>query len=142
MGDAADHLAKVVLEHAIMTNFCDIPLVSLREKSITELDLEHKGVGVPGAIVLSKLLPSAAALTSLKYASRPKAFAFVSAPADTAHHLPLDPGPAVSVATASDPREERRSPRASKAIRPCSRSSRLLGHSNHLPSVCLCVSAP
>ena len=65
-----------------MTDFCGIPLVSLRENSITELDLEDKGVGVPGAIVLSKLLPSAAALTSLKCACRPKAFAFVSAPAD------------------------------------------------------------
>ncbi len=65
-GDAAGHLAKVVLEHAIMTDFCGIPLVSLRENSITELDLRGKSVGVPGAMVLSKLLPSAAALTSLK----------------------------------------------------------------------------
>ena len=65
-----------------MTNFCGIPLVSLRENSITELDLKGKCVGVPGAIVLSKLLPSAAALTSLKCACRPKALAFVSAPAD------------------------------------------------------------
>ena len=63
-----------------MTDFCGIPLVSLRENSITELNLEYKGVGVPGAIVLSKLLPSAAALTSLKCACRPKVFAFVSAP--------------------------------------------------------------
>ena len=70
-GDEADHLAKAVLEHAIMTDFCGIPLVSLRENSITELDLKWKGVGVPGAIVLSKLLPSAAALTSLKCACRP-----------------------------------------------------------------------
>ena len=67
-GDAADHLATVVLEHAAMTDFCEIPLASLRENSITELDLQHRGVGVPGAIVLSKLLPSAAALTSLKCA--------------------------------------------------------------------------
>ena len=52
-----------------MTDFCGIPLVSLRENSITELDLESKGIGVPGAIVLSKLLPSAAALTSLKCAA-------------------------------------------------------------------------
>ena len=52
-----------------MTDFCGIPLASLRENSITELDLEDKGVGVPGAIVLSKLLPSAAALTSLKCAA-------------------------------------------------------------------------
>ena len=67
-GDAADHLATVVLEHAAMTDFCGIPLASLRENSITELNLKYMGVGVPGAIVLSKLLPSAAALTSLKYA--------------------------------------------------------------------------
>ena len=67
-GDAANHLATVVLEHAAMTDFCGIPLASLRENSITELNLKYKGVGVPGAIVLSKLLPSAAALTSLKCA--------------------------------------------------------------------------
>jgi hypothetical protein len=59
-GDAANHLATVVLKHATMTDFCGIPLTSLRENSITELHLEKKGVGVPGAIVLSKLLPSAA----------------------------------------------------------------------------------
>ena len=70
-GDAAGHLAKAVLEHASMTDFCGIPLASLRENSITELNLEGKGVGEPGAIVLSKLLPSAAALTSLKCACRP-----------------------------------------------------------------------
>ena len=67
-GDAASHLATVVLEHAAMTDFCGIPLASLRKNSITKLDLFNKGVGVPGAIVLSKLLPSAAALTSLKCA--------------------------------------------------------------------------
>ena len=67
-GDAANHLATVVLEHAAMTDFCGIPLASLRENSITELDLQYAGVGVPGVIVLSKLLPSAAALTSLKCA--------------------------------------------------------------------------
>ena len=70
-GDAAENLAAVVLEHASMTDFCGIPLASLRENSITELDLEEKGVVVPGAIVLSKLLPSAAALTSLECAFRP-----------------------------------------------------------------------
>ena len=54
-----------------MTDFCGIPLVSLRENSIAELDLDDKGVGVPGAIVLSKLLPSAAALTSLRCVATP-----------------------------------------------------------------------
>ena len=62
-----------------MTKFCEIPFVSLRENSITELNLKSKGVGVPGALVLSKLLPSAAALTSLKCAPA-RVFAFVSAP--------------------------------------------------------------
>ena len=79
-GDAAENLAAVVLEHA-MTDFCGIPLVSLRENSITELNLKAKGVGVPGAIVLSKLLPCAAALTSLKCACRPASVrSCVSAP--------------------------------------------------------------
>ena len=68
-GDAAENLATAVLEHAIMTDFCGIPLDSLRENSITELNLESKSVGEPGAIVLSKLLPSVAALTSLKCAA-------------------------------------------------------------------------
>ena len=68
-GDAANHLATVVLDHAAMTDFCGIPLTSLRENSITELDLPGKGIGVPGALVLSKLLPSAVALTSLKCAA-------------------------------------------------------------------------
>ena len=71
-GDAAVHLATVVLEHAAMADFCEIPLASLRENSFTVLDLQDRGVGVPGAIVLSKLLPSAAALTSLKCACRPE----------------------------------------------------------------------
>ena len=85
-GDAAENLAAVVLEHASMTDFCGIPLASLRENGITELDLKYddkrRGVGVPGAIVLSKLLPSAAALTSLRCACQ-QALAFMSAPIDT-----------------------------------------------------------
>ena len=68
-GDGAEKLAKVVLEHTVLTDFCGIPLVSLRQNTITELDLEEKGIGVPGAIVLSSLLPSATALASLKYAA-------------------------------------------------------------------------
>ena len=69
MGEAADTLATAVLEHGPMTDFCGIPLASLRANSITELNLAEKGIGVPGAIVLSKLLPSAAALTLLRCAA-------------------------------------------------------------------------
>ena len=73
-------MAKVVLEHTVLTDFCGIPLVSLRQNTITELDLEGKGVGVPGAIVLSSLLPSATALASLKYAAAQRSL--LSAPVD------------------------------------------------------------
>ena len=68
-----------VLEHASMTDFCGIPLVSLRENTITELNLEGMGMGESGAIVLSKLLPSATALTSLKCACPTSAHFYVSA---------------------------------------------------------------
>ena len=81
-----------------MTDFCGIPLVSLRENSITELNLGDKGSGVPGAIVLSKLLPSAAGLISLECAATP-GFPRMSAPAEhfacrvrsvDGHPLPID----------------------------------------------------
>ena len=65
-GDAAVTLADVVLGHATLSIFCDIPLTSLRENSVEELDLNNKGIGVPGAIVLSKLLLSNSSLKSAK----------------------------------------------------------------------------
>ena len=65
-GEGAEQLAKVVLEHGSLVDFGGIPLSSLREDSISELDLQRKGVGVPGALVLSKLLPTATKLSSLK----------------------------------------------------------------------------
>ena len=65
-GEGAATLAKVVLEHKSLTNFCGIPLVSLRENTLEQLDLKDKGIGVPGALVLSKLLPASTSLTTLK----------------------------------------------------------------------------
>ena len=67
-GEGAATLAKVVLEHKSLTSFCGIPLVSLRENMLKQLDLKSKGVDVPGAIVLSRLLPAATLLTSLECA--------------------------------------------------------------------------
>ena len=66
-GDAADTLANIVLEHTTLSMFCDIPLTSLRENTIEELDLNKKGIGIPGAIVLSKLLLSNSSLKTAKY---------------------------------------------------------------------------
>ena len=65
-GEGAEQLAKAVLKHASLTDFCSIPLVGLRKNSVTELDLKEKGVGVPGAIVLSSLLLDASALVTLE----------------------------------------------------------------------------
>lgn len=74
--DCAFHLADAVLAHPNMTVFCGIPLDSLRSDSIKELATSYKAscpgytpgsykAGIPGAIVLGKLLPCAKALTSL-----------------------------------------------------------------------------
>ena len=66
-GDAAQELAKVVLEHGSLTDFGGIPMSALRENSLTELDLNQTGFGVPGAFVLAGLLPAATALKSCRY---------------------------------------------------------------------------
>ena len=76
-GPAAERLADAVLAHKSMTEFCGIPLVAMREDSfkrdsVTDLNLTHKGVGMPGALVLSKLLPVASGIKTLKCA-HPKA---------------------------------------------------------------------
>ena len=60
-----------------------------------------------------------------KVRRRAQAFAFLSAPIDTAHHPPPNPTPAVSRATSSVPKEEPRLQRASTATRRCNRSSKL-----------------
>ena len=53
-------LGKPTLE-----SFCNIPLKKLRADELTELNLYNKGIGVPGALVLSSLLPVSASLTEL-----------------------------------------------------------------------------
>ena len=80
IGKGAENLVTVVLEHTSLTDFCGIPLGSLRENSITKLNLKGKGVGVPGALILSKLLSSATALRELKCVP---SFAFRS----NCHHI-------------------------------------------------------
>mmetsp|Transcript_44068 Transcript_44068/g.129857 ORF Transcript_44068/g.129857 Transcript_44068/m.129857 type:complete len:673 (-) Transcript_44068:27-2045(-) len=67
-GEAAQDLAKVVLEHGLLTDFGGIPMDELRENSLTELDLNGKRVGVPEALVLAGLLPAASALISCRCA--------------------------------------------------------------------------
>ena len=73
-GEGAESLSAVVLEHPTLTMFCEIPLVSMRENTIKELNLNEKGIGVPGAIVLGKLLLSNSSIKSLECAHWPLVF--------------------------------------------------------------------
>ena len=109
-----------------MTDFCGIPLASLRENSITELNLEGKGIGVPGAIVLSKLLPSAAALTSLKCAAAPSRAC--QAPLNTSPPLAVSPTTASAVSGLSATSlvsNARAAPTPPRASLRCARGSRV-----------------
>ena len=60
----------MVLEHSSLTDFGGIPMSALCENNLTELDLNQKGIGPPGAFVLAGLLPAATALTSCRCAPR------------------------------------------------------------------------
>ncbi|KAK3281841.1 hypothetical protein CYMTET_10391 [Cymbomonas tetramitiformis] len=57
-GDAAQQLAEAVLKHPCITEFNKIMMQDIKDDKVTELDLSHKGIEVPGALVLSKLLVS------------------------------------------------------------------------------------
>ena len=74
IGEAAEQLAKVVLDHSTLTSFGGIPMDALRENKLTELDLNGKTIGLPGALVLAALLPGATALKSCRCVCRPMCY--------------------------------------------------------------------
>ncbi|KAK3280020.1 hypothetical protein CYMTET_12124 [Cymbomonas tetramitiformis] len=55
-GEAAQQLAEVVLKHPCMKQFNKIMMQDIRDDKVQELNLRHKLIGFPGALVLSKLL--------------------------------------------------------------------------------------
>jgi len=65
IGEAAAQFAQALVENERMEMFCGIPLRGLRQGTLTELDLAGNGIGVPGALLISKLLPSALSLHTL-----------------------------------------------------------------------------
>ena len=65
IGDAAQQLASTVLSKPTFENFCGIPLRELRENNLDTLNLNWKGIGVPGALVLADLLRVNASLTQV-----------------------------------------------------------------------------
>ena len=65
-GEAADKLAAVIVDMPSMVDFGGVPIKSLRDNTVTDLDLSKKGLGVPEALVLCHWLSSTSSLVKLK----------------------------------------------------------------------------
>jgi hypothetical protein len=68
-GEAAEKLAKVVLDMPSMHDFGGIPITALRNNKVIDLDLSIKDLGPPEGMVLGGLLPGASSLATLKCAA-------------------------------------------------------------------------
>ncbi|KAK3278081.1 hypothetical protein CYMTET_13956 [Cymbomonas tetramitiformis] len=55
-GQAAHQLARVVLDHPTLTVFNGIPLQQMRDDALGSLVLKSRHIGIPGVVVLSRLL--------------------------------------------------------------------------------------
>jgi Ran GTPase-activating protein (RanGAP) involved in mRNA processing and transport len=64
-GDGAAQLAAAILGNLKIEMFNEIPIKEMRADLFTELDLNGKGVGVEGVMVVAGLIPVMGALTSL-----------------------------------------------------------------------------
>ncbi|KAK3238678.1 hypothetical protein CYMTET_51328 [Cymbomonas tetramitiformis] len=69
IGDAAQQLAEAVLKHPCIKEFSKIMMQDIKDDKVTKLDLSHAGIGVPGALVLSKLLVFNTSLNTLDLSS-------------------------------------------------------------------------
>ncbi len=67
-GDCAEQLSAAVLGNLKIEMFNEIPIKEMRANSLTELDLNGKGVGVEGGMVVAGLIPLMGALTMLSLA--------------------------------------------------------------------------
>ncbi|KAK3278367.1 hypothetical protein CYMTET_13690 [Cymbomonas tetramitiformis] len=65
IGDAAQQLAEAVLKHPCIKEFSKIMMQDIKDDKVTKLDLSCAGIGVPGALVLSKLLVFNTSLNTL-----------------------------------------------------------------------------
>ena len=64
-GDSAEQLSAAILGNLKIEMFNEIPIKEIRANSITELDLQWKGIGVEGVMVLAVLIPVMGGLTSI-----------------------------------------------------------------------------
>jgi len=67
-GDGAVQLAAAVLGNLKIDVFNEIPIKEMRANSLTELDLNGKGVGVEGGMVVVGLIPVMGGLTKMSLA--------------------------------------------------------------------------
>jgi hypothetical protein len=72
-GDGAVQLAAAVLGNLKIEMFNEIPIKEMRANSFTELDLNGKGVGVEGVMVVAGLIPVMGALTEVWETCQPTA---------------------------------------------------------------------
>ena len=63
VGDGAVQLSAVVLGNFKIEMFNEIPIKEMRADSFTELDMNGKGIGVEGGMVVAELIPVMGALT-------------------------------------------------------------------------------
>ena len=64
-GDGAEQLSAAVRGNLNIEMFNEIPIKEMRANSFTELDLNGKGVGVEGGMVVAGLIPVIGVLTSI-----------------------------------------------------------------------------
>jgi hypothetical protein len=64
-GDGAEQISAAVLGNLKIEMFNKIPIKEMRANSLTELDLNGKGVGVEGGMVVAGLIPVMGALTTV-----------------------------------------------------------------------------
>ena len=69
MGEAAQTLCLTVLNISSIIDFGGVPVKQLRDNSLEELDLSGKSLGVPEALVIAALLPTASSLKTVKCAT-------------------------------------------------------------------------
>jgi Ran GTPase-activating protein (RanGAP) involved in mRNA processing and transport len=68
-GEGAAQLAAAVLGNLKIETFNEIPLKEMRANSLTELDLNGKGIGVEGGMVMAGLIPVMGALTQVPHSA-------------------------------------------------------------------------
>jgi len=68
-GDGASELSAAVLANTKIEVFNEIPIKEMRADSLTELDLQRKGIGVESSMVVAGLLPAMGSMTKISLAA-------------------------------------------------------------------------